>query len=127
MKFNQNELPVCEMRYGKYVNKIIATVNDFYNYEPIGNRGSQNVKQRQIIHYFCKTLTKAPLWYIGYMVGNKDHSTVLNSNKKVLNYIETESVYRAEIEAIENRLSDVRMVLFRTNNKFLLTRFLKVS
>jgi len=127
MKFNENELPICEMRFGKQVDKIIAVVNNYYNYEPTGNRSSQNLKQRQIIHYFCKNLTKAPLWYIGYMAGGKDHATGLNSNKKVLNYIETEKAYRDEIEEIEKQLSDAKLVLFQTKNKFLLTRFLKVS
>lgn len=68
------------------------------------SRKREIVQARQIAMYFSKNLTKASLATIGAHIGGKDHATVLHAYKTVLNLMETDKHFRAQIEEIEKRL-----------------------
>jgi chromosomal replication initiation ATPase DnaA len=69
-----------------------------------GNRKRENVKARQVCHYFAKEFTKLSLSQIGKVIGDKDHSTVLFSVKTVKNDIVTNKEFAAMIEEIRKLL-----------------------
>ena len=59
---------------------------------------------RQLIHYFSAKYTKVALAKIGLWVGNKTHATVLNSNKKINNLIQTKRECRNKIREMEKEI-----------------------
>jgi len=62
------------------------------------------VQARQIAMFFSKNLTKCSLATIGSQIGGKDHATVLHACKTVNNLIETDKIFRHQIEEIERKL-----------------------
>jgi len=52
------------------------------------------LRPRQICHYLGKNRTKKSLNDVGAYFGNKDHATVLNSSKRIQNFIDTEKEFR---------------------------------
>jgi chromosomal replication initiation ATPase DnaA len=51
---------------------------------------------RQLCHYLSKRYTKTSLTLIGKRFGNKDHSTVLHSNRIISDLIETDKEFQRE-------------------------------
>lgn len=68
-------------------------------------RRREIVKAKQISQYFTKKKTKLSLDMIGQLIGNKDHATVLHSIKTVNNLMDTDKIYKSEIEEIERMLN----------------------
>ena len=62
------------------------------------------IEPRKICHYFASKYTTLSLAKIGELIGSKDHATVLNSRKKVNNYIETDKNFKFRIESINFNL-----------------------
>lgn len=62
------------------------------------------LKPRQICHYFLYKFTLFSSSKIGFLVGNLDHATVLNSINKVNNSIDTDITYRNEILEIQQQI-----------------------
>ena len=59
---------------------------------------------RQLIQYFMKRLTRLDDTRIGKRTGGFDRTTVINNSKVILNYIETDSKKRDEINEIEQKI-----------------------
>jgi chromosomal replication initiation ATPase DnaA len=51
---------------------------------------------RQLCHYLSKKYTKTSLAIIGKRFGNKDHATVLHSNRTISDLIETDKDFQRE-------------------------------
>jgi chromosomal replication initiator protein len=54
--------------------------------------------------FFSKGYTKASLSSIGSMIGGKDHATVLHACKTISNLIETDKVFKGQIDEIEKKI-----------------------
>lgn len=67
-------------------------------------RTREIAQARQIAMYFSKLHTKAPLTTIGQAIGGKNHATVLHACKAVTNLMETDKLFRQQIEEIEKRI-----------------------
>jgi chromosomal replication initiator protein len=51
--------------------------------------------------YLAKQHTKAPLTVIGSSIGGRNHATVLHSCKAVVDMMDTDKQFKAQIEEIE--------------------------
>ena len=67
-------------------------------------RKREIVQARQVAMFFSKSLTKASLATIGSQIGGKDHATVLHACKTVNNLLETDKLFKGQIEEIEKKL-----------------------
>ncbi|HUW05792.1 MAG TPA: chromosomal replication initiator protein DnaA [Williamwhitmania sp.] len=67
-------------------------------------RKREIVQARQIAMFFSKGYTKASLSSIGSMIGGKDHATVLHACKTISNLIETDKVFKGQIDEIEKKI-----------------------
>ena len=59
---------------------------------------------RQLAMYLAKKHTKQPLTNIGAAIGGRNHATVLHSCKTISNLMDTEKVFRQQVEQIEKIL-----------------------
>jgi len=57
---------------------------------------------RQMCHYIASKQTKKTLSAIGQHFGNKDHATVLNSIKKIQNYLDTDKDFSDQFGQLLN-------------------------
>lgn len=104
--------------------EIIATVvKKHYKNDPRKKglpKKSEYVEGRQVAHalaYRNKNI-KDSLASIGSYFGGKDHATVLNSNKKVKNYCETDKKYREKFNAVEREVErEINMNIGESLNK----------
>lgn len=68
-------------------NFIIKIVADHFDLTPTDiisqKRNKELVFPRQIVMYLCRTLTDVPLKQIGFFIGKRDHSTVINGYRKI--------------------------------------------
>lgn len=58
------------------------------------------VEPRQMVHYICRHRTPLSMARIGWMVGRKDHATVLYSERKVKEMLEVDRYFRERWEHI---------------------------
>ncbi len=88
-----------------YIQKIVC---DFYKIPVEQMQGKTRkreiVQARQVSMFFSKNMTKASLASIGSHIGGKDHATVLHACKTVNNLIETDKLFRSQINEIEKKL-----------------------
>lgn len=68
-------------------------------------RKGEIVRARHVAMYFTKNLTKDSLSIIGRTVGGKDHATVSHAYKAVNNLIDTDNLFRMQIDEIYNLLN----------------------
>ena len=84
--------------------KIIDSVSSDYNIsseEIIGKSKQKNIAlPRQIAMYLCKTLTNMNFVMIAKALGNKDRTTIMYGVDKIMEPIKTDSILKADIEAI---------------------------
>jgi len=59
---------------------------------------------RQLAMYLAKKHTKQPLTNIGAAIGGRNHATVLHSCKTISNLMDTEKLFRQQVEHIEKQL-----------------------
>ena len=59
---------------------------------------------RQLAMFLAKKHTKQPLTNIGAAIGGRNHATVLHSCKTISNLMDTEKVFRQQVEQIEKKL-----------------------
>ena len=111
------------------ITEIRNIVEDFFNLSSgdslLKARKREILSARQIIHYFCikeaddrRLLLKLTRYHshksvdiwssglIGKKIGGKDHATVLHSAKAVSNLIDTEHLFRSDIESIQKLISE---------------------
>lgn len=68
------------------------------------DRTREIAQARQIAMYLSKQHTKAPLTSIGAAIGGRNHATVLHSCKAVSNLLETDKLFRRQVEEIEKKV-----------------------
>ena len=87
------------------VNRITEIVCQYFDIDEQSFNSSKRTREvaqaRQIAMYLAKQHTKLPLTAIGSAIGGRNHATVLHSCKNVTNLIETDKVFRNQIEEIE--------------------------
>ena len=99
VQFTQKEITIDHIR--KVVCEYLNLSEEKFN----SPRRTREVAQaRQIAMYLSKQHTKAPLTAIGASIGGKNHATVLHACKAISNLIETDKVFRHQIEEIEKRV-----------------------
>lgn len=87
------------------INHITATVCQYFNIDEESFNSTKRTREvaqaRQIAMYLAKQHTKLPLAAIGSAIGGRNHATVLHSCKAVSNMIDTDKVFRGQIEELE--------------------------
>ena len=87
------------------VGRITEIVCQYFNIDEQSFNSTKRTREvaqaRQIAMYLAKQHTKLPLTAIGSAIGGRNHATVLHSCKNVTNLIETDKVFRNQIEEIE--------------------------
>ncbi|RUO86902.1 chromosomal replication initiator protein DnaA [Spiroplasma endosymbiont of Megaselia nigra] len=68
------------------------------------SRISNVMQARQLAMYFCRTLLDEPFTRIGTEFGGKDHTTVMNSVKKVEAHISTNKEFKHLVNAIRRKI-----------------------
>lgn len=99
VKFNQREITLENIQ--NTVCEYLGLEADKFN-SP--KRTREIAQARQIAMYLGKQHTKAPLTTIGAAIGGKNHATVLHACKAVSNLLETDKVFRGQVEEIEKRI-----------------------
>ncbi len=64
-------------------------------------RTREIAQARQVAMYLAHEHTKAPLTAIGSAIGGRNHATVLHSCKAVSNLMETDKMFRMQVETIQ--------------------------
>lgn len=85
---------------------IMKVVSEFYNIPIEMIKGDSRLKSivyaRQIVIYLARELTNLSLKEIGDGLGNRDHSTILHSHKKIANLIKRDVETKEEILKIKS-------------------------
>jgi len=68
------------------------------------NKNKNLVAARQIAMYLARKLTKLSFPDIGKKIGDRDHSTVIYANNKIINNLDSDSKFKSLIKEIENNL-----------------------
>ena len=87
------------------------------------------VEARQVCHWMVKKnvcFNKLSLDAIGYMIGGRDHATVIHSVKTISNLIETDKVFRERIMAMCNDLG-ARTAWMESDGELLVTGYMKAK
>jgi chromosomal replication initiator protein len=83
---------------------ILKAICDYYQLDieevQKNTRKRHVVKCRQIAHYFSRKKTDFMLKEIGYVIGNRDHATVLHSIQSVMNQVKTDKQFAKEVAEI---------------------------
>ncbi len=68
-------------------------------------RNSDIVRPRHIAMYLCKNMTDATMESIGVLLGNRDHTTVMNGVKKITKEYDNNENTRILIETIKKKIN----------------------
>ena len=68
-------------------------------------RKKEIVIARQVAMYFSKDFTNNSLKSIGFHFGGRDHSTVIHAVQSVNDMIDTDSIFKKNVEEIKKRIS----------------------
>lgn len=77
------------------------------NYEEVKNRKTgkmEFVYARHLYAYFCRKYTKESFKVIGEFI-KKDHATIINSNKKIEDWIETDKTVKVLTDILHKKFS----------------------
>ena len=89
--------------------RITEIVCQYYDIDEQSFNSSKRTREvaqaRQIAMYLAKQHTKAPLAAIGAAIGGRNHATVLHSCKTVSNMIETDKVFKNQIDELEKLIA----------------------
>lgn len=90
---------------------IIEVVAEHYNIsieQMISkSRSAQYVKPRQVAMFLCEEMTDATKTYVGSLLGDRDHATVINGIKKITEEYNKNDDYKKEIDSIKNKISPI--------------------
>lgn len=90
------------------IEQIISTVCEQMNVNRERMNSSERTREvaiaRQLAMYLAKKHTKQPLTNIGAAIGGRNHATVLHSCKTISNLMDTEKLFRQQVEQIEKIL-----------------------
>tara|TARA_B100001123_G_scaffold326111_1_gene366700 strand:- start:987 stop:1886 length:900 start_codon:yes stop_codon:yes gene_type:complete len=91
------------------INYIQEIVSKFFNIsiEQMKDKARRKeiVIARQVAMYFSKDFTNNSLKSIGFHFGGRDHSTVIHAVRSVNDMIDTDSIFKNNIEEINKRIS----------------------
>ena len=88
-------LEVFAEHYGISVSDIIG-----------GKRNAEIVTPRQVVMYLCREITDTPYKAIGILLGNRDHSTIINGDGKVRKQLQAnDGSLKNNIDIIRKKLS----------------------
>lgn len=88
-------LEVVAEHYGISVSDIIG-----------GKRNAEIVTPRQVVMYLCREITDTPYKAIGILLGNRDHSTIINGDGKVRKQLQAnDGSLKNIIDIIRKKLS----------------------
>ena len=89
--------------------KVVQVVSEYYDCDITQKTNRRAVTiPRQTAIYFTKIYAKGlSLSVIGQNIGNKDHSTILYSDRKVKDVLSYDKNYNIEIEEIDKRIQKV--------------------
>ena len=88
-------LEVVAEHYGISVSDIIG-----------GKRNAEIVTPRQVVMYLCREITDTPYKAIGILLGNRDHSTIINGDGKVRKQLQAnDGSLKNNIDIIRKKLS----------------------
>ena len=88
-------LEVVAEHYGISVSDIIG-----------GKRNAEIVTPRQVVMYLCREFTDTPYKAIGILLGNRDHSTIINGDGKVRKQLQAnDGSLKNNIDIIRKKLS----------------------
>ena len=88
-------LEVVAEHYGISVSDIIG-----------GKRNAEIVTPRQVVMYLCREITDTPYKAIGILLGNRDHSTIINGDGKVRKQLQAnDGRLKNNIDIIRKKLS----------------------
>lgn len=87
------------------INHITSTVCQYFDIDEAAFNSTKRTREvaqaRQIAMYLAKYHTKLPLASIGAAIGGRNHATVLHSCKAVSNMMDTDKMFRGQIEELE--------------------------
>ena len=87
---------------------IITVICDHYNISKqdviSGKRNKELITPRYMICYFCRRLTSATYNDIGHILGNRDHSTIINGERNIEDLITRDEAIRKSVETLTNKL-----------------------
>ena len=91
------------------ISRITQIVCEYFEIDEQNFNSSKRTREvaqaRQIAMYLAKQHTKSPLAAIGAAIGGRNHATVLHSCKAVTNMIETDKVFKNQIEELEKLIT----------------------
>ncbi len=99
VQFNQKEITIDHIKnvVCEHMGLDAGTFNS-------PKRTREIAQARQIAMYLSKQHTKAPLTSIGAAIGGKNHATVLHACKAISNLMETDKLFRHQVEEIEKKV-----------------------
>ena len=90
------------------IDRILDVVCEHMNVDRERMASSERTRDvaiaRQLAMYLAKKHTKQPLTNIGAAIGGRNHATVLHSCKTISNLMDTEKLFRQQVEQIEKIL-----------------------
>lgn len=96
VQMNHKEISIAR------ITEIVCQYYDIDEQDFNSSKRTREVAQaRQIAMYLAKQHTKAPLAAIGAAIGGRNHATVLHSCKTVSNMIETDKIFKSQIDELE--------------------------
>lgn len=91
-------------------NRLIEVITCFYNLKPddvCGRQRKKNlVRARQVICYFARKRLKQSYPLIGKRLGDRDHTTIIYSSRKIEGNLGKDKVLKLEIEIISKLLKE---------------------
>lgn len=87
---------------------IIEVVSEHFGVNPEDitskKRNSEFVQPRQVVMYFCRTLTSTPLQTIAKILGKKDHTTIIHGVNKVTDEMKNNEEFKNKIDIIRKKI-----------------------
>ncbi|MCD8364102.1 MAG: chromosomal replication initiator protein DnaA [Lachnospiraceae bacterium] len=89
---------------------ILNTVADYYGISSDdimgGKRNSEIVMPRQIVMYLCREITDTSYKAIGVLLGNRDHSTIINGDNRIREKLASGDItLKNNIDSIRKKIS----------------------
>ena len=88
---------------------IQETVSKYFNISIEDMKDKARKKEivaRQVAMYFSKDFTNNSLKSIGFHFGGRDHSTVIHAVQSVNDMIDTDSIFKKNIDEINRRITN---------------------
>lgn len=89
-----------------FIIKIVAEHFDLTPADVVSQkRNKELVFPRQIVMYLCRSLTDIPLKQIGFFLGKRDHSTIINGYRKIEKELTTNETLQNTINILTKKIN----------------------